>query len=187
MKWRCHPVIAAVRTMEDVRAACMAAPAAPMAVFLLGGDIQSLPGYIAMLREAGRVIFAHMDLIEGIGRDAAGVRYLSTLGVDGMISTRAPLIKAGHEAGLATIQRMFLVDSGSLETGVRLLRDSRADFVEVMPGLVPKAIAHLRERIAQPVIAGGMITVREDIDAALHAGAVGVSTSRRELWSVRLG
>lgn len=185
MIWRYHPIVAAVRDMDGVRAAAALRPPLPVAVFLLGGDIQSLPGYIEMLRSEGKEAFVHMDLVEGVGKDLSGARFLASIGAKGMISTRAPLVRAGHEAGLTTIQRMFLLDSGSLETGVRLLKDSRADLVEVMPGLVPKAISYLRERISQSVIAGGMVTERESVVTALEAGAVAVSTSCRELWNQR--
>lgn len=183
--WPYQPVIAAVRSAAGLQAAADLAQAeeeAPRAVFLLGGDIQSLPEFARALRRAGKAVFGHIDLIEGIGRDAAGVRYLASCGLSGLISTRAQLLRAAREEGLMTVQRIFLVDSDSLETGVKMLRDSGADFCEVMPGLVPKAIAHLKERVAQPLIAGGMITQREDVDIALAAGAVAVSTSKAALW-----
>jgi glycerol uptake operon antiterminator len=74
------------------------------------------------------------------------------------------------------------VDSSSLETGARLVQASSPDYVEVMPGLVPLAIAHLRATLRQPVIAGGMITQPEQVRVALTAGAVAVSTSSQALW-----
>ena len=83
-----------------------------------------------------------------------------------------------------TIQRLFLMDSESLRSGVKLISSAPPDLVEVLPGLVPKAIRALRERLGLPVIAGGMVTERADVEQALAAGAAGVSSSVRELWSM---
>ena len=52
----------------------------------------------------------------------------------------------------------------------------------VMPGLVPKAIVRLKEELRLPVIAGGMITERREVEEAIRAGALAVSTSAPELW-----
>ena len=180
--WAFHPVIAAVRNMDGAREA--AALSGRRAVFLLGGDIQTLPDYIMLLRGAGKTVFVHLDLVEGIGRDASGVRYLAANGVSGLISTRTPLVKAARQEGMIAVQRMFLIDSDSLESGVHMLGASHADCCEVMPGLVPKAITSLKGRIPQPIIAGGMITEGEEVEVALRAGAVAVSTSNRALWDL---
>ena len=53
-----------------------------------------------------------------------------------------------------------------------------------MPGIIPRAISELKEKIAPPIIAGGMITQKSDVIQALKAGAIAVSTSKRELWSL---
>ena len=54
--------------------------------------------------------------------------------------------------------------------------------IEVLPGLVPKAITRLRDELRLPVIAGGMITQRSDVQTALEAGASAVSVSDEKLW-----
>ena len=99
-----------------------------------------------------------------------------------MISTRAPLIKCADECGLETVQRMFLMDSQSFVSGVKLLKNSPCALVEVLPGLVPKAISFIGAELGRPVIAGGMITTRAEVEQALSAGAVAVSTSCAYLW-----
>lgn len=178
--WPYHPIIAAVRDIAGAQAA--AALPGPRAVFLLGGSIQTLPDIVLPLKKEGKAVFLHLDLIEGIGRDPSGVRYLADNGVQGLISTKAPLIKAARACGMVAVHRVFLLDSGSLESGIHLLAASHADYCEVMPGLVPKAIGRLKGRIPQPIIAGGMITGAQEADIALRAGAVAVSTSERALW-----
>jgi len=175
-----HPVIAAVRDGETLETALASRAAA---VFLLGGTIVTLADRVTAIHRAGKAAFVHLDLMQGLKADAAAVEWLqATMPVDGVISTRTPLLKAARELNLITIQRLFLVDSASLTSGIRMMRVSPPDFVEVMPGLVPKAIRTLKMELGRPVIAGGMITEAEEAARALRAGAAAVSTSQSEIW-----
>ena len=175
-----RPVIAAARTMEDAREAAGSRVAA---VFLLGGSILTLPEMTATLREAGKYVFIHLDLCDGLGRDAAAVQWCAqTLAPDGLISTRSQLLRKAAEQGMMTIHRLFLVDSSSLNGGIRHLTANPPDLIEVLPGLVPKAITYLRDTLNLPVIAGGMVTEERDVEQALSAGALAVSSSSRTLW-----
>ncbi len=81
-----------------------------------------------------------------------------------------------------TVQRCFLLDSSSVKSGIEMAAKSNADFIELMPGVIPKAIKSMKRHINQPIIAGGMIDDDKDADAALSAGAVAVSTSCDKLW-----
>ena len=181
---RQRPVIAAARSMEDAREAAQSRVAA---VFLLGGSILTLPGMTAALRDAGKYVFIHLDLCDGLGRDAAAVQWCAeTLRPDGLISTRSQLLRKAAEQGMMTIHRLFLVDSSSLNGGIRHLTANPPDLIEVLPGLVPKAITRLRDTLGLPVIAGGMVTEERDVEQALSAGALAVSSSARALWRMGL-
>lgn len=175
-----RPVIAAVRERADAEQAARSPVAA---VFLLGGSILTLRDTVSLLQEAGKAVFIHLDLCEGLGRDAAAVRWCAeNLRPDGLISTKSALLHAAKEAGLITIQRMFLMDSASLASGMKLLKGNPPDLVELMPGLIPKAISAVSRKVNIPVIAGGMITEADEVAGALSAGALAVSTSDRLLW-----
>ncbi|MBQ8954360.1 MAG: glycerol-3-phosphate responsive antiterminator [Clostridia bacterium] len=179
-----RPVIAAARSMEDVREAAGSRVAA---VFLLGGSILTLPEMTETLREAGKFVFIHLDLCEGLGKDAAAVTWCArALRPDGLISTRSQLLKKAAEQGMMTIHRLFLVDSSSLNGGIRHLTANPPDLIEVLPGLVPKAITQLKDTLGLPVIAGGMVTEERDVAQALEAGALAVSSSSRALWRMGL-
>ncbi len=175
------PAIAAVRGREQLQRALRARAAV---VFLLEGDPFTLPDMVREAREAGKPAFVHMELVDGISRDAAGVRWIArTVKPAGVLSTRAALVKAAADEGLRTVLRIFLVDSSSLESGVRMVKSCAPDYCEVMPGLVTRAIGQLGRRIVPPLIAGGMLERAEDVRAALAAGALAVSTSSEPLWS----
>ncbi|MBM7581647.1 glycerol uptake operon antiterminator [Caldicoprobacter guelmensis] len=177
-----NPIIAALPHTEMLQ---QALDSSVNVVFLLSGSILTLQDIVGELKDKGKKVFVHIDLIEGLGKDLAAVDFIQyRIQADGILSTKNNLLKYGKEIGLITVQRLFLVDSRSFESGIKMVQSYDPDFVEVMPGIVPKAIAELKQKIPQPIIAGGMITCKQDIIQALGAGAVAVSTSKVELWEL---
>lgn len=151
-------------------------------IFDLTPSIQCVGERAERAHKAGKRLFLHMDLAEGIGKDAAGAAYVREQGADGIISTRAGMVRLAREAGLLTVQRFFMVDTQSVRTAAEALKNTRADMVEIMPGLLPKVIAELAAMTEIPVIAGGLVETEAEVRAALAAGASAVSTGQSELW-----
>ena len=174
------PVIAAVHNREDIH---VAVQSRANILFLMHGDIFDLEPEIAAVRESKKLIFVHIDLVKGVSRDDSGMRYYaSKVKVNGIISTNANIIKTARNEGLMSIMRMFVVDTKAFENSVHTINAINPELVEIMPALIPRAISDLKRRIRRPIIAGGMVSGRQDVESALQAGAVGVSTSIRELW-----
>ena len=138
---------------------------------------------IRRAHEKGKAIFVHIDLIRGIGKDRCGVEYLAALGADGIISTRAGLIKNAKELGVIAVQRYFAIDSQGIESIREMIGATRPDFIEILPGVINKVIARFASEEV-PVIAGGLIETKAEVMAALGCGAVAVSTGTQELWSL---
>lgn len=177
-----NPVIAAVRRREDLP---LAAASPAEVIFLLCGELLTIREDVARVRRAGKLALLHIDLLGGIGRDAAAVEFIARhVRPDGLISTRSQLIRCAKERGLLTVQRFFLLDSQSAAMTAETAASSRPDFAELMPGICPRAIRALAGKMGAPIIAGGMIETKEDILAALGAGAAGVSTSSAALWEM---
>lgn len=174
-----YPIIAAVRTAEDFEAALRSEV---QTIFLLSSNILEMERLVEKAHAAEKLLFIHMDFTDGVSKDASGVRYLSTKGVDGIISTRTNIVSAAKDAGISCVQRFFMVDSRSVDTALDALRQSRADLIEVMPGVAYKAIARMKKRTSVPIIAGGLIEFKEEVFQALSAGAAMVSTGKAELW-----
>ena len=175
------PIIAAVRTPAQLSRALLTRV---RVIFLLGGDPDTLPSLVQTARSAQKLVFVHMDLVEGFSRDAAGVKWLARAAhPSGILSTRAPILRAAADESLLTVLRIFMVDSSSLATGVRMAKSCEPTLIEVMPGLVTRAIRRLSDSVGQPVIAGGMLEAAEDVEAALCAGALAASTSSENLWA----
>lgn len=143
---------------------------------------------VAGARRAGKPVFVHLDFIEGIAADKSGIRYIAEkIRPSGVISTRHHLIAAARERGLKAVQRLFLIDSTAVDKGLKAIRSTAPDAVEVMPGLMPKVIAEIVEKTSIPVIAGGLIREEEEVRSALRAGAVAVSVGDPRLWEVKTG
>ncbi len=172
-------IIAAVRNERDMEKALQSGVGS---IFYLSPNIMTLEETVSAVHEAGKKIFLHMDLAEGIGKDKAGIEYVKQKSVDGVISTRVNIIKAAREAGLFTVQRFFIVDSQSVNTTLEGIKASKPDMIEIMPGIATKVIADLKGKLNIPIIAGGMIESRLEVRDALQSGATAVSTSKRELW-----
>jgi glycerol uptake operon antiterminator len=101
--------------------------------------------------------------------------------VDGIISTRAQLIRLAKEQNLITVQRFFALDSKGMESIEEMLRATNPHLMEIMPGVIGKAIRRFRKS-GIAVIAGGLIETKQEVTDALGAGATAVSTGQQTLW-----
>ena len=173
-------IIAAVK---DEKSARYASVSNCKVVFILGCTIIALPKIVNMLILKNKIVFVHVDLVEGLGKDTWAIEFLhKEIKPHGIISTRNHLIKYAKQLDMLAVQRMFLLDSSSIKTGIDMAEKSSADFIELMPGVIPKAISDIRKYVKQPIIAGGMITEAKEATIALDAGALAVSTSTMKLW-----
>lgn len=81
-----------------------------------------------------------------------------------------------------TVMRFFVLDSISLDNISKQMTMVKPDFIEVLPGLMPKIIRRVCREVKPPVIAGGLITDKDDIMTALNAGAIAVSSTNQDVW-----
>lgn len=152
-------------------------------VFILTSNLFNIKKTVDRLKEKGKVVFLHIDLVEGLSHSVYALDYVvENIRIDGIISTKNSIIKQAKKKNIMVIQRCFLLDSLSLENCLRYARENRPDAMEILPGLMPKVIARVSKELRIPVIAGGLIGDKEDVVNALGAGAQGVSTTNKSLW-----
>lgn len=177
---RSAPIIIAVREATELAAA--SASPHPV-VFLLAEEIGTVVEHVAAVHAEGKQAFVHFDLVGGLGRDQAGLRWLAeSARPDGIITTRAPVVSQARSLGLMTVLRTFLLDSQSLQVTADQARKCGPDFLEAMPGIAPEGIRMLAAQVDCPVIAGGLVRSVAQVKAALVAGALAISTSSEKLW-----
>lgn len=176
-----NPVIAAVKNMEDLKECCELEDI--RVVFVLFGDVCSIGEITAKVKEAGKTAMVHVDLIGGLSSREIAVDFLhNTTQADGIITTKPALTKRARELKMYTVLRYFLLDSMAYESILTQQHSVHPDFIEVLPGAMPGVIKKLCAEIRTPVIAGGLITDRESVMAALSAGAAAVSSTNHEVW-----
>lgn len=174
------PIIAAVKD-ENGLTACTTSDIS--IVFVLFGDICSIPDIVRRLKEAQKTVIVHLDLVSGLSGKEIAVHFIrENTEADGIISTKPALIRQAKELGLFTVMRFFAIDSMAFDNIRRQSEAVHPDVIEVLPGLMPKVIRRICLESRIPVIAGGLITDREDIMAALNAGAVSISTTNQKVW-----
>lgn len=178
-----HPIIAAVKDKKELALCC--ASEEIQVVFVLFGDICTITEIVEEIKNAGKVAMVHVDLVGGLGSKEIIVDYIkNNTKADGIISTKAPLIKRAEELDMFTVLRIFLIDSMAFENIRRQQQSIHPDVIEVLPGVMPKIIRQIDEMIDTPIIAGGLIRTREDVLEALEAGAVAVSSTNPEVWKM---
>ena len=175
-----NPVIAAVNNLAKLEKA-IESPCE--IIFLLTGSIFNLKEVVSRVKEHGKSVYIHVDLIEGFSRDACALKYINeNIKPDGIITTKSSLIRAAKEMGLFSIQRLFMLDALSLESGINSIKTIRPDAVEILPGIMPKVTKKISEEVNIPIITGGLISDKEDVIDSIKAGAIGISTSKEEIW-----
>jgi len=175
------PVIAAVKDLEQLED-CLTLDNIQV-VFLLFGDLCSIADIVSRAKDAGKIVMIHMDLVAGLSSSKEiVVDFIHTsTRADGIISTKPNFIRRARELKMFTVLRLFVIDSMAL-AGIDKLEAVRPDFIEVLPGVMPKTIRRIAQTTRIPLLAGGLIQDKEDVMAALGAGAMAVSATSREVW-----
>lgn len=155
-------------------------------VFVLRADGLELKPLVRRVHAAGKLAAVHLDLIDGVRADRAGVAWLGKSGVDAIISSHGQLMPAIHREGIVAIHRLLLIRRGLLEAAFAAVTKSGADIVEVLPGVILPDVRALLPRLRVPLLAGGFIRTEEEARAVLAAGSVGVTTSAESLWHADL-
>ena len=176
------PIITAVKDEQGLEKALKTE--SPV-VFLLFGNICNITGLVDQVKNSGKIAIVHVDLIQGLSSKEVAVDFIhQNTRADGIISTKAPLVSHAMDLGMIGGQRTFLIDSMALETTKKQLLTFQPDFMELMPGVMPKILKTVRGYTEIPLVAGGLISDKKDILAAFDAGVDAVSTTREELWGL---
>lgn len=183
-KLKNNPVIAGVKDIANLDEALESDCSV---IFLLCGTIFDIKDAVNKVKAAGKLIFIHVDLLDGFSKDATALKYISSeICPDGIISTKNSLLKAAKSMGLLTVQRVFIIDSLSIDTAIKASQLINPDAIEIMPGIMPRIVEKLNKSMDVPVIVGGLVSEVSDVRTAVESGALGVSTSSKEIWRMKL-
>lgn len=174
-------ILPAIRHMKDFEKGLQASSDW---IVLLETRLSQLKSLVDHAKRANKKVLIHFDLVQGLHADEYGMEFLvREVQPDGILSTRGNIIKLAKKHRLIAIQRMFLLDSIALNQNLKLSERFQPDCIELLPGLMPHIINLIYKQTKIPVIAGGLITSQEEVDRAMAAGAIAISTSRKDLWN----
>lgn len=185
-KLEANPVIAAIKDdsglTEALETECEI-------IFILYGDVCTIPQIVNSVKSAGKIAMVHLDLITGLNNTKEiSVDFIkNNTQADGIITTKGNLIGRAKELGLYTVLRYFVIDSMALVNIEKQDRHgiSQPDVIEILPGIVlPKIIKRVKDVSRVPVLAGGLISDRDDVMNALNNGVLAVSTTNQEVWKL---
>lgn len=177
-----NPIIAAVRDEESLNNVIKSKA---LIVFILYGNIMNIGECCRKLIDAGKKVFIHVDMIEGLRADKAGIEFIKIYANPcGILSTKPSNIKFANQLQMYTIQRIFAIDTHSLKTGVKSIHETCPNAVEIMPGIASMIIKLIQKDVKVPIIASGLIDSKKDVMQSISAGAIAISTSSKELWEL---
>ncbi|MBP3952535.1 glycerol-3-phosphate responsive antiterminator [Bacillus suaedae] len=173
-------VIPAVRNMKDFE---YALKKDHEQIIFLETRLSQVESIVKFAKQHKKKVFMHADLIQGLKVDEYGLEYLiNNVKVDGIISTRVNVIASAKKHNIIGIQRLFALDSHALNYNLKACKKIQPDYIEVLPGIIPSVLKEISDETGIPLIAGGLIRTKEDVDNALNNGASAVTTSNRSLW-----
>ena len=174
------PIIAAIKDDEGLKK-CLTSES--RVIFILYGYTCNIPDIVETVKSSGKIAMVHIDLIAGLSSKEIAVDFIQKYTkADGIITTKPALIKRAKELGLSTILRMFVIDSMASSNIEHQLRTAKPDLIEVLPALMPKVLAKVCKLSTVPVIAGGLVSDKEDVMALLQAGVVSISSTNEKIW-----
>lgn len=132
-----------------------------------------------------KIVLVNIDLIGGLATDQIGIKLLKNFfKVDGIISSNSMNVNISKAIGLYAIQRFFLIDSRGVDSGLKALKNTKSDAIEVLPGpLATKFKDKINEVRDIPLLGGGFIDNKSIVSDIFKAGFIGVTTSKKELWN----
>ena len=181
-----NPVIAAIKDDEGLEHAIASDCEI---IFILYGDVCSIPKIVQKIKDADKIAMVHLDLITGLNntKDISVDFIKKNTVADGIITTKGNLIGRAKELGLYSVLRYFVIDSMALVNIEKQDRHgiSQPDVIEILPGIVlPKIIKRVKSVSRVPVLAGGLVSDRDDVMNALNNGVLAVSTTNEKVWQL---
>jgi glycerol uptake operon antiterminator len=178
---RKFPYGAAVKTEQQLQIAMQSRPGV---IFILRGDGLEMAPVLRRVHQAGKLAAVHLDLVDGLASDVAGVRWLVRSGADAIISSHGQAVRAIRAEGVTAIQRVLCLSELAVDHGLAAVARAQPDIVELLPGVILPQVADLvLPRLTVPLLAGGFIRNADDVSAVLAAGALAVTTSEESLWA----
>ncbi|MEU6262305.1 glycerol-3-phosphate responsive antiterminator [Saccharopolyspora shandongensis] len=173
----CASVVGAARVKDFA--------AAPTTVGVLASiPVGELPKVVRVLVHLKKTVFVNIDACPGLAQDRGAIDFLTEIGAQGVVSTRAALIDRAGALDMLTMQKVFVTDRSNLNRSLEGVGRSNPDLVEVMPAPIIPWMPEEARRVLSPFVAAGFVTDVAGVAHSLAMGAVAAATSDPGLWSL---
>ncbi len=179
-----NPVIAAIKDDDGLKKSLQTDIGV---IFVLYGDVCSIPNIVKSLKDAGKTVVVHVDLISGLASKEVALDFIKTYtDADGIITTKPNLIRHAKDLGLNTILRFFMLDTIALQNVEKQSHsDVQPDIIEVLPGiLLPDFFEKIRRISRVRIMASGLISTKSEVLNALNNGVIAISTTNQKIWDM---
>lgn len=177
-----NPVIMAIKDKKDFNK-CLESE--NKIVFVLYGNLETIPIIVKKLKAHGKIVIVHEDLIDGLSSSVFAASFIKKYtDADGIISTKPANVIYAKKLGLFAVLRFFVFDSMSYENMKQTIKNINCDVIEILPGIMPNKIVDIKKRTNIPIVAGGLISSKEEVMAALNSGALAISSSNYKVWQM---
>lgn len=177
-----NPVIASIYDLNNLD---LALNSPCEIIFLITGNIFNLKEVANRVRQKNKGLYILLDSIDGFSKDTWGLEYIvKNICPDGIITEKNNLVKLSKDMGVFTIQRLYISDSHSLGKDLNSIKKNRPSALELLPGITPRIITQITKETKISLIASGLIRDKDDIKLAFEAGAIGIATSKKDIWSI---
>ncbi|TVT53837.1 glycerol-3-phosphate responsive antiterminator [Amycolatopsis rhizosphaerae] len=173
----CASVVGVARVKE------FAAAASSVGV-LASIPVGELPRAVRVLVQLKKIVFVNIDACPGLAQDRGAIDFLTGIGAQGVVSTRAALIDRARGLDMLAMQKVFVTDRSNLNRSLEGVARSSPDLVEVMPAPIIPWMPEDARRMLSPFIAAGFVTDGAGVAHSLAMGAVAAATSDPALWSL---
>ncbi|MBN2022922.1 MAG: glycerol-3-phosphate responsive antiterminator [Pirellulales bacterium] len=179
------PVIPYLTHLADE---CIGLLAHASLVMIQADELTDLPRVIEPFERpplAHTPVLLHLDLIHGLARDEAAVRFVAGMKrINGIITVHHHLVAVARRLGLLSVVRLFLQDGRAVKRGLSVIQKSKPDAVELLPGVAAIEVAAEFRAVNTPHIAGGLIRGPETFRRIIASGCRAVSTTNEALWRI---
>lgn len=181
-KLRDNPIIAAIKEESELETLL---ESDVEVIFVLQSSIMTVSAIAEKIVQSGKVGFVHLGLVKGLADDEMGLRFLREhTAFAGIISTKWPQLVRAQVLGFLTVYRTFLIDSLAFQSLKKLKNSQFPDFIEILPNPNGKMIRAVNNELKRPLIVSGLITDKEDVITALKNGAIAISSTNKDVWSL---
>lgn len=150
---------------------------------LMSLHLSVLQSLVDKAHKKSKKCLLHIDLINGLSNDEYGAQFaIQNIGVDGIVSTKASVIKVALKKNVIAIYRIFLIDTLSLSRSINRVKELKPNYIEILPATAWGVVSKIKDSIDIPIIGGGLIETKEEINQCIKSGMKAVTTSKIELW-----